>query len=554
MLFIHLTRFIHSTRFIHVTRFVHFQISSHHYRCARCDHVTTRLNRLRAHASAKHGLQDETPEMFEFVNQCKQLSGAGWRVTDRSRIMNVLGNAAVTNTQFDAIVQVLEAHLVRVADVPPITLNEPSPAETTTPPRRSTPRKDTARGLEQRGLVTRFSEAQFCQLARLYQLLQADKTDVSEAQTYASARFLHRYVTWCLTQPECEGDERRAITKSELAPRFIQHLRGVMSPYSVRNHAFAIRGFIELALAKPNEATQFQGRMRTSLRDAAHVWDALKSDTNKAARRVQNVKIRSGDVQGVPLYEICLFLNELRNNGSITEYLDQLERAPQGKGIPPGLVHAYCTILCVLACSLLFQGTRLSAAQGLTRAEVLSQSKQVMGSHIVRIASHKTARYGGPQPVCLQFVHFDLFRKFLHCKDRLGIDVAAALSTHRGTVPSAEYLFAPLNKFLSLRLGVPIKIIFNNLRKQVESSVHMIGGSERRREVEAGISVYLAHSRDVTLRHYRFLTDSYVIEQSLRLNDILAQIVAMDMAADGKAPRPLLPDSPHGTLSTHGGK
>lgn len=467
--------------------------------------------------------------MDQFVSSARALSCAGWRATHRARIAAALGKTMVPDDQFDVIVRVLESHLIRVTDTNPgapgrKALKADSPTRT--------PRKNVTEGLEKAGFTTSFSEGSLCELARLYQTLQSDRTDISQAQVYANARFLHRFVKWGVKQPESDGEERRVIARPELATRFIKHLQGVISPYSVRNHAFAIRGFIDLLLTKPEADTRFAARTKPILREAQNVWGAIKNETNRAARRIQNAKIRSGSLESFPLYEICLFLRELRLGGTLTRYLAQLSNAKRDTGLPADLVVPYTTVMCVLACAMLFQGSRLSAVLGLTNAELIEQRKEVQGQFIVRIACHKTSRYSGPQPIVLHFVHYELFRQFCAAKKRLGLDTARIFTTHRDSTPNAEYLFGPLNKFLSLRLDTPTKITFNAMRKRIESSVFLLGDGNFRTAAEAGVSSYLAHSRDVNHRHYRFMTDDYVLEQSARVNEVLVQLVALDTVLD----------------------
>ena len=345
----------------------------------------------------------------------------------------------------------------------------------------------------------------------------------------ANAKMVHRYSSWAEAHCVNLTDSHSGILSEHAPAEFMEHLRTIFKPNTLKNHAGAMISFLDAALTVRQVRDNLGATspaIQRRIRRARQVWSQLKNNAEKQAKKQQRVMIRSGQFSNVPMKAFFDFLME--NQFKIGNIMELSTNELQ-----PGDVRL---VNCYVATILALHGQRLCMALNMTSSQVNGASPLLGANlHIVRVTDHKTRQAFGPAAICLPKSHFDVFKALARYRQTIDGPEARLLQAPPGR--AAEILFAPLNAFIRRTIKGCSEIRFNQVRKTLETFSHYDEISAQR-DSRSLVSNYLLHGTPVTALYYKFRTDAQVAAESTAVKTVLAHLVVLDMARDGLIPLP----------------
>lgn len=492
------------------------------YQCPRCVYVGTRLGRIREHGVAKHGLATDGDDAKRYLATCLNLSKRGWRLTSETRVTTLLGKFGGSRSHRRAAVAVLRGHLVRVeADDPSTRVNR---CLQRTLPKCNRGRAMATECIRASDLTPTFVSGELCGLARSYIKAQANR-DLTRNHILGNAKMIHRIVLHNM-KFLATMDEQEAVVSRPAGRQFLEQARVVFRPCSIRNHCNAIISLFEISKYDQDMVKLFSDYGDSTVDCALDLWRGLKKSWDKQVRREQRLKVMTGDLPRLPLYDILLFLQAARDKGETSRMLRELQAMPRGsREVPPEVRTQWNFIQAIIATYLLLQGQRLVAVQNMTVDEVTSAS-QFGGSYVIRIRTHKTSKYG-PSVFALKPHQYQILNKFSKIRKRMSVPRTELLISVRGN--TAVNLLHPLYS----AIGADVRTVSHSImRKVLESNCYLIGEGILRDSRSSELNRYLCHNKEVSDVHYKYRTDRYVIAAARTAEQIVSHLLAVEMSKE----------------------
>lgn len=274
----------------------------------------------------------------------------------------------------------------------------------------------------------------------------------------------------------------------------------------------------------------------------------MQRQQNRRARASTRRRLESTSTHPVPLTEILQYLKSTNDASSALHALEEAARADpawgQG-GVPVQHLALWEEVVCAAGLVMLLHAARLCVALNMTVAEVHGMTPH-QGRVVLRVATHKTASSGGRACVALRPRQGRLLRRVADLRRYLpggGLDSARVLVAGNERAGPPRLLLRPFLRSLSRRH--PARgLVFNDVRREVESQRFLLGAGAAEDKVAQSISSYLCHSQRVGRLHYARRTDAVVVAEARQLEELLSQLVAVDMVM--ASPDDFLPPSPEG--------
>lgn len=483
---------------------------------------------MRSHAIAKHKVKDSN--LAEYTRRCQLLSQSGLRISSKLKVLKLLGRHACSPSHVKSAIKVLRGHMVHIGRLRltqpkrPSRMRLPPKQPKITAPQDSGRRRTTAR-LRDAGFIHDFTSLTVSKLASVFGKVHPQ---ARSPKAVAATQMVERYLKWA------EGmgwSATNAILSSELPIEFFKQLGQILQPNSLRNHASSVIELLNLGQTESVLSPFFPPSKRKALRSAKKIWASLKNSAEKEARRVQRLKTRQLAFKNAPLYAICVYLEEIWKNDKFADNCSLLKcRFQMGRMLSQEDSEKFRENLCVLSLYLGLHGQRKSTAFRILPEE-LAQAQEMEGRFIISAKHHKTFASSGPALVALKYHQLQAFQLFADARAAISEPDTPIISSLSGKEPSD--VFTPINKYLEDRHGINLKITFNWLRRTVESNKDTIcqdiGQAERYRASAEMISGYLVHGSEAVQHHYDFQTARKVIMKSAEVDNVLAQLIAIEL-------------------------
>lgn len=476
-------------------------------KCEQCDYVVTRLYRLRAHGVSKHGIPDGTDEMNSYMKKCSKLNQRGIRYTSSAVLLKQLGRYGADEAFVEAGRALLAKYAVLVKESRNSENFQQNENVQVKPDVVGRPRQSRAH-IANVGLVADFSK--LCAIAKQYENVESAKTGRTAQSSKANANMIHRYIVWG-QKSRPNWSEREIIFSPHLPKDFNNLLLSTFKPFTAKNHATALISLIDTILWNNQfrEEIGFPANAKKALLSAKDSWEHIKMQNQRNARVTQRRKIKAGNFQNAPILRILQFLNEFAPKCEKDTFCLETNR---GKA----------TLLCVGAIYLALHGQRLCSCLNMTTEE-LNKAVCSKGRFVVRVASHKTAKFSGPAAIALKPHQYHLLTKIGEKCAVAGRPFGSAASGR-----ACVQLFAPLNEYVHEKFpGAPC-VTFNLIRKTISTNSFLVK-KEGLAAAEGLVNTYLCHGKQVTDLHYSFLTDEKVISQARAVEEVIAALAALDL-------------------------
>lgn len=451
------------------------------------------------------------------MTSCKKINARGVRVTTDSQLKRILGVFANSKSHVQVAKRVLRLNGTDVREPPRQHIGEDELS--TEPEKKNNEKQAIARqrrsDIDAAGLVANFGK--LCLSAQAF--LKADCTDKRKIATQAAnARMVHRFVTWASSQQGHDGDkEVNLLCDTELPDQYVCVLSSVFRPFTVKNHLTAMCSLLDALLWNKDiqSAIGCTYRLKPQLKSVREVWQRLKTDAERRARRRQRAVTRSGRYANAPILWILQFLK--KHAEKCEKYIEDPDlQTPQLEEM----------VRCVCAIYFAIHGQRLCALLNVTAKEVF-EANYTQGRFVIRVADHKTRESSGPACVAFKSHQYNLIKLMAESYGRDG----RAFPIRNSGQASAN-LFRPLNAFLcakSKAASLPT-VTCNAIRKTIESNKHLVGDSQS--DNNRAITSYLCHGKQVTDLHYAYKTDQVVVAQSRLVESVVSSLAALDLVRD----------------------
>lgn len=389
-------------------------------------------------------------------------------------------------------------------------------------------RKQTLIDMKENGFVTSFVGVQLCQAGSWY----IKYGDGDTAFREQSAQLIHRYVDFAKKQVRSEYE---ALKSTEAIDSFARTLGAIVRSNTLRNHAAAMSGLMDLLLHRVELKDEYRKCDRQRLLNAKKQWVSIKNQAEKRSRIEQRKKVECSPPPEAPIFETLMFLKTMREKGTLESTLAKLEADEAVEDSDLSLV------LCYMACLFALNAQRQCAFRNVKFSEVRDALSQD-GKRIVKVQNHKTDRYYGASCVVLTPGQWSTLFRFAELRSNSSVEQdPVIMNTLRGTPQNA--VFRPLELFIRGRFGHSPKLTFNLFRKTVESYKNF---SSSQGTDKKGIARFLSHSRNVTATHYEYRTPAVICHEYRLVEDVLFQAAAYKAITDGHIS--VLPDNIFGML------
>lgn len=389
-------------------------------------------------------------------------------------------------------------------------------------------RSVTSRRLKDAQLVERFNLNQMEPLALAYYREHPNgQTDF----VYAKACKVDRFLKFALDQGVTV---RQSLESTDTARSFWSLLKRTLQPYSVRNHCDAIVDLLQLACALPTLKAMYPKHRRQKLNSALNEWQILRRCTDKDSRRLQSLKVKRLGFSAAPMYDICQYLVDYKNEQLEADFCEIESRIQENARFHRAARSAWKRLICYLSSIMALHGQRRGAAFQMTVSEV-TEATTYEGMKIIAIHKHKTDYVMGPAYVAVKRHQYDALKRMAMVRLSLGGDQNShVIASLTGGEPNEE--FQPLELRLSEVMQENIQLTFNVVRCTAESHKNLGRGSAK--SDSDRISSYLCHGEGVVRLHYLHKTPQDIVAEARALDLVHTQLILQEMGSRGAIPLP----------------
>lgn len=567
-----------------------------------CNRRLSSIPRLRTHVVAVHGLRTGSVALSMAVAASQRLAAPYWHVGDYERLLRLIGTSAHNDEVVRMLLFVLWHHNVRIEGAPNHLLEQlgnnhlagdfllkerceditsrganqnavgPFPGCVTdstsggnTSLRGGNPsRPDLGRGSRsevssalKKSLLTRsFSSIELGHVASVYLSAVSSLPEARKASScLRTAQYVHRFVAFVQALSPVVGEENewKIVLRTDFVREYVEALKGIFRPHTVRNHSQELVKFLRDVGSIPALLKSLPPGLRKFRENALSLWEKTLVQLNKYGRHFQRTRVVSGYFKPCSFFGISCYLRDNEVIFKVNCAFVKLEEhfgtcddvAGQGvSGAESGLIDCWVTIVRYLVTSVLMQGMRLCVVQNIKLSEF--DSKQQHGPYyIVRVREHKTSVIYGDAAFVLNSLTKDLWERYraLRSKVAANKEVDYFFVSSSGTQVSGD-LLKDLNVYLS-RNGHP-EVNHTHVRKSIES-LNSIYGDElgsRAGAMSDHVQNYLCHSPAVVKKHYSFRTNETVVYQWTSVRRVVSQDILLEFIT--RKANDILPRDPLG--------
>jgi len=377
------------------------------------------------------------------------------------------------------------------------------------------------RDIAHSGFQSDFKE--LCPTATCFQIVLERTREASAATARQWAGLFNRFLYYA-TDNFKDKTHLEALLSVEIANSYVEKYAKFFANQSTINAIVSVIKALTLMRYNENfkKAMGLKPGMEVKLNRVIDHWAHIKRAFVRKSRNSQReMKSKKGIMDWTHTFPIMLAL----------EYLAQARQAfLKDFDTHRGEVTVQDTIVALRStCSLimLFSGCRQVVALRLTPAN-LAAATQWDGFFIIRVNSHKTARFYGCAHIILRPFQYKLFVLLAErVKDTRSI--FGVPETH-GTV--AEILFKDFNDYVEERTGRKFVMRFNNARKVAETFSYILQGLPQNRKGTAATDVvtsFLMHTRATRDLYYHSLTDGEILANCRTYQSVFATLAALEM-------------------------
>lgn len=368
-----------------------------------------------------------------------------------------------------------------------------------------------------KGLVTDFKKSGYGALGSLF--MNALRGKVEPVIAHGTARAIMQFTSWATSRSE--ADPWALITDEGRLIDYVDALRPVLRPATIRNHVAAIQRFMKAIGVFPELSVHVPPTVRPRLESATKCIRDLWNKTNRWRAAFQKRRVLAGGFTPVNLLAIRSYITDRGWLGRASDDLTYLENygiEQNGK--------RWNAVVAFMVAQVSEQGHRLCELQAF-RAREFNTARAVSGYMLIRIEEHKTEGCYGDAVIVLRNFEFELWTRFAQLRAKHFPGKAHFLLRSDGTQITCKIL-DPLNVWLSKRRER--KANHTDLRKSVTGIDRQFNNKRGEKSAASAADAFMNHSRRVADDNYYYRTDRARLAEWLSTLDSLEQSYLIELA------------------------
>lgn len=367
-------------------------------------------------------------------------------------------------------------------------------------------RRETRENMLAKGFITDFKTAGYGSLGSLFIGVLDGK--VPSSIVHGTARALMQFETWATARTST--DPWTCITDQCRLTDYVESLRPVLRPASIRNYVCAIHRFLKALGVFPQLSIHVPPTVRPQIESATDCVRKLWNKSDRWRATFQRRRILAGDFTPVNLLAVRTYVSDRGVIARTKANLSSLEK----HGLE-GNAKIWSAVVSFLVAQVSEQGPRLCALQAL-RAREFTQARAVVGYMLIRIEEHKTEGSFGDAVIVLRNFEFELWLRYSQLRAKYFPGKVHFLLRADGTQITPKVL-TPLNGWLAKEGERTAN--HTDIRKSVTIIDRQYNQNGEGRQTDG----FLNHSRPVADANYYYRTDNARLAEWLATNDALEQ-------------------------------